>query len=694
MSPASPVSRLLLASFVLMLSPAARAAEGMWLFTAPPIEQLRDEHGVELTGEWLLHMQRASVRFGGASGSFISPHGLVLTNHHVGRGAIQRLSTPERDLLRDGFTAASHDDEIPVPGLELNVLVDIRDVTDEVHAAVEGTPDPAAASAARTAAIASIEAAAGEGGELRCSVVTLHQGGLYHLYRYHRYTDVRLVWAPENQIGYFGGNIDNFEYPRWVIDAALFRAYENGNPAATPHFLPVSTRPLVEDELLFVSGHPGRTNRQLTMAEVRHMRDRSLPDLLARLHRAEVTVHNWSLRAPENARRAAGALMGIGNGHKARGALLASLQDPAFFQRIEQRERELRESIAAEPEWSATLTAWDEIEDAAAAQAQLSLRFGLLEGIQAFDGQLAGHARFLVRAARERSLPSGERLPEFRDTVLPSRELRAFSDDPVYHDLDEIRLASSLGWLIERLGADDPLVVEVMDGLPPGERAATLVRGSRLADPAHRRELYDASPEDIETCEDPLIVLMRLVDREARALRKQWDELSERKEQAYGRIARARFAIQGDRIAPDASGTLRLSYGVVRGYAERGEVLPFQTTLDGLFERSEMMLGASPFELPSRWTAARDSLDPATPMVFVTTHDIVGGNSGSPIINLAGEVVGTVFDGNIHSPARDLAFCDERARTQSVHMAAVVAALRTIDHAQRLLKEMDLRESN
>jgi len=684
--------RPLLATLLATLVPAARGGEGMWLFNAPPGERLLEDHGVELSEDWLLRMQRASVNFGGGSGSFISPRGLVLTNHHVGRGAIQRLSTPERDLLRDGFTAASVGEEIPVPGLELSVLVDIRDVTDAVNSAVATAADPAAAITARAAAIAGIEADAAAEGGLRGSVVTLHQGGLYHLYRYHRYTDVRLVWAPENQIGYFGGNIDNFEYPRWVIDAALFRVYEDGEPAETPDFLPVSTAALEEEQLLFVSGHPGRTNRQLTLAEVRRMRDHSLPEMLARLHRSEVVVHNWSLRAPENARRASSALMGIGNGHKARGALLASLQDPAFFERIERRERQLRDAVAADPQWASTLDAWAEIEDAAAAKDGLALRFGLFEGMNAFGGSLAAHARWLVRAARERPLPGGERLREFRDSVLPSRELRVFANDPVYHDLEEVLLASSLGWMIERLGADDPLVVAIMGGLPPADRAAALIQGTRLDDPARRREIYDAAPQEIDACDDPLIALMRLIEPEARDLRRQWDELSERKEQAYGRIARARFAIEGDRFAPDATGTLRLSYGVVRGYTERGAAVPFQTTLGGLFERSEMMLAQSPFDLPARWLAARASLDPDTPMVFVSTHDIVGGNSGSPIVNLAGEVVGTVFDGNIHSPALNLAYDDERARTQSVHMAAVIAALRITQGGERLIGEMDLRE--
>lgn len=664
----------------------ARADEGLWLFSHPPREALRQAHGFELTDAWLDRVMKASVRFGGASGSFVSADGLVLTNHHVGRSAIQRLSTATRNLAADGFLANTPADELRVPGMELAVLQSIEDVTARVTAAVSAAANPGAAADARRAVLAEIEAESLRQTGLLSRVVTLYQGGWYHLYRYKNYTDVRLVFAPEDEIAAFGGDADNFEYPRYCLDMCLFRVYEQGQPARVEHFLRWAKEPAREGDLVLVSGHPGRTDRQLTLAELVTLRDVALPQSLESLQRTEVVLEAWGERLGENQRRADRVLAGVLNNRKRTIGQLGALQDPTFFAGLADREAALRARLQAAGEQRA-LQAFERLAAGEVERRAAWVRTALLEQRAAFGGQLFGYARDLVRVAVERAKPDGQRLREYSEARRSSFELSLLSASPVHEDLERVLLADSLGRMVELLGAEDPTVVKVLAGRSPRARAAELVAGTRLADPEFRRALLAGRAEGADA--DAMLALARQVDDESRRLRAALEARSEAAVQAHADIAAARFRLNGGSQYPDATGTLRLSYGTVRGYTEDGVAVPFQTVTSGLYERNALQKSRPPFALPERWVAGRERLAPGTPFNFVATTDIVGGNSGSPVLNRRGELVGLVFDGNLSSLAIGFAFDDTTAR--AVHVAApiMLESLRVIYGASALVAEIE-----
>lgn len=684
-------SHRLLASILgaLCLSTAARADEGMWLFENPPVRQLEEQHGFVVTEPWLEHLMRSSVRFNsGGSGSFISEDGLVLSNHHVGADAIQKLSTPERDLLATGYHARRLADELPCVDLELNVLDSIEIVTERVNAAVPADASPEEAFRARRRVIAEIEQESFEKTGLRSNVVTLYQGGAYHLYRFKRYTDVRLVFAPELQAAFFGGDPDNFEFPRWCYDVCFFRVYEDGRPARVPHHLRWSTDGTREGDLIFVSGHPGRTSRLLTLAELEYQRDIVFPYLLGRLNRLETLLSVWSERHPENARRAQDLLFGVQNSRKARGGGQAGLYDPALMNRKAGAETAFKQRLSALPEHAEALAAFDRI---AAAQQEIgrhALRFRLLEGAHGFFSDSFSFARTLLRAGEERPKPNGERLEEFTDANTPSLELRLFSDKPVYEDLEILLLGDALTFLAEQLGFNDPTVQAVLEGRSPRVRAAELILGTRVREVAFRRQLFEEGAEAVRAAQDPLIELARRVDAEARTLRAAVEAREEVKQQAQAAIARARFALEGTDRYPDATFTLRLAYGRVLGYEEGGRAVPAFTTTRGLYERATLMNESPPFDLTSTWVKRRRALRSETPFNFVSTADIIGGNSGSPVVNRAGEFVGVIFDGNIHSLILDFAYDDHLARAISVDSRIILEALSRVYNARALVREL------
>lgn len=679
------VAGLLFAAFL-----TARADEGMWLFNKPPVRQVKEKHGFEITPEWLEHLQKSSVRFGnGGSGSFVSARGLILTNHHVGAGMIEKLSTPERDLLKDGFHAKSEEEELKCPDLELNVLMAIEDVSARVNAAVQPGQSPEEAAAARRAVIAAIEKESHDATGLRSDVVTLFQGGAYHLYRYQRYTDVRLVFAPDARAAAFGGDPDNFEFPRYCLDYAFFRAYEDGKPAATPHFLKWKTAGAEEGELVFTSGHPGRTNRSVTFAQLQSIRDEGFPQRLEQLYRSEAIHRAWSDRDPENARRAKGAIVGIQNGRKAIQARLNGLLDPQLMKHQAEEESRLRAAFRAEDEWREADAAFDRIARAEADERVFSTRLRMLEGGEAFATGLFGMARTLLRAAEEAGKPDGLRLRGYQESSRVSLELDLFSEEPVYKNLEALRLENSLTVLCAKLGADDPTVVAILGGESPAERAAHLIDGTRLDEIAIRRKLYEGGKEAVLSSDEPMIALARLVDAEARELRSKAEALDEVIAQAHREISQARYALEGDSIYPDATFSLRLSYGVVKGYHDRADV-PAMTRFEGLHERHRKLGGIPPFDLSAEWLERAGGLDPETPLNFVSTNDITGGNSGSPVVNRQGELVGLIFDTNAPGLVSDFAYTETRGRAVSVHPAAIVESMRVIYRAGRLLAELGL----
>ena len=671
-------------------TPALLGDEGMWLYTNPPLARLKERYGFEPGKEWLEHLQKSSVRFNsGGSGSFVSKDGLVMTNHHVAADALQKMGTPERNYYRDGFYAKTRGEERKCEAMELNVLESIEDVTARVEGAVKGDMKPDQAAKARRAVMNAIEDEETKKTGLRSNIVTLYQGGAYHLYRFKRYTDVRLVWAPEQQIAFFGGDPDNFEFPRYCLDAAFFRVYENDKPAEIKHFLKWSANGCADGELTFVSGHPGRTNRLATVAELEYTRDIGYPYLMQRLYRMEVLLNAFSARSEENARQAKELLFSVQNSRKARLGGLGGLMDPAVMARKRAEEAKLREAAEKDPKLADAKGAWDKVAEVYKTRAKILKRHGMLEGGAAFASDLFGIARTLVRSAQERDKPQAERLREFIDSNKQPLELQLFSEEPIYEGFEILRLADSLASLSEQLGHDDPLVLKVLAGKSPVDRAAELVNGSKLKDVATRKKLYEDGLPAVTASKDPMIELALLVDPESRELRKVMEnEVEEPRRQAYAQIAKVKFALEGTSTYPDATFTLRLSYGPVKGYQEAGKKVAPITTVGGLYERSKGQNNKAPFDLPPLWAKKKDSINLDTPFNFVSTADIIGGNSGSPVVNKAGEVVGLIFDGNIQSLVLDFAYSDDQARAVSVCSQVITEALRKVYDASPLADEL------
>ena len=656
--------------------------EGMWLPNDPPKELLQKKYGFELTAEFTARTMQASVRFNnGGSGGFVSADGLIVTNHHIAADALQKLSTPAEDLFETGFYAKTRADERKCPDLELNVLQEIVDVTAKVNAAVTPEMAPAAAAAARRAVMGAIEKESLAKSGLRSDVVALYQGALYHLYTYKKYTDVRLVFAPEQGIAAFGGDVDNFEYPRFGLDVSFFRAYENDTPAKVPHFFAWSRTGPARDDLVFVTGHPGTTNRLETLAKLQHRRDVNLPYALYRLRTMEAALEQYAARGLEQRRQATTDTHRVANARKAFAGQYQGLLDPKILDVKKAQESGLTTFLGRAGEKELTpddkrMKPWLAVAEAQANLAKFERDYLLYERGDAFFSQLFTIARHVVRLADELPKPSGERLREYRDSNLESLKFELFSPAPMYPGLERVKMAASLTFLAENLGGKHKLTELALAGTNPAGRADEVVSGTKLLDAAERKRLVDGGKSAVAASDDPMIKLALAVDAEARRLRKQFEDTVEEPErQAYAEIAKVRFAAFGKALAPDATFTLRLAFGTVKGYRVDGEELPFFTTFAGAFARAESQKFAEPFGLPARWRDAKGKLDLATPFNFVSTADTIGGNSGSPVLNRAGELVGINFDRNRHGLVRNFVYTDEQARHIAVHGRAVLAAL-------------------
>lgn len=673
----------------------ALADEGYYLYSQPPTKILQERYNFAPTPEWYEHLQKSSVRYGrfGASASLISADGLLMTNHHVGEGQIFKLSTPEKDLLANGFLAHSRAEELKCADAEVYVLETIKDVTQRVNEAVPAGADDAAAGKARRQRIAEIEkeANAAAGTNLRSEVVTLYRGARYHLYTYHRYTDLRLVFAPEIRAAAFGGDVDNFEFPRHALDLSLFRVYENDQPLHPQHYLRWSANGAAEGDLVFVSGHPARTQRLLTLDHLKYLRDVAYPGLLRRLWRREVLLQQFCSRSAENARIGEPELLGVQNSRKAITGSLAGLQDPRILSKKAASEKQLRDAIAANPEYQKNWgDAWERLNTAYAKYREYGETYQALDGrAGGLGSDLFGKARTILRLTAELPKPNGERLAEYQDARLDSLYLGLYSKAPIHTDLEIFNLTSGLALYAETLGADHPLVVEMLAGKSPADRAAELIRGSKLADVAERKRLVEGGKAAVEQSGDPLLKLAAALDPQSRSLRKRYeDELESVERECYARIAAAQFAIRGDSIYPDASGTLRLSFGTIAGYEAGGVKVPAFTRFAGLFERAKLRGPAEPFDLPASWSAAREKLKLDTPYDLICTADVIGGNSGSPLLNRAGEVVGLIFDGNLDSLIWDYIFDAQTARSVAVDSRGLVEALKVVYGANELVREI------
>ncbi len=678
---------------LLLALPALRADEGMWTFDNIPVQKIKAKYGVELDAAWLKHLQLATLRFPGGTGAFVSRDGLVITNHHVGRSAIAQLSTAREDLIKDGFAAANRGQERRVPGLELMMMVATVNVTALVNAAVLPGMAEKEALAARRNALADLRKAEEARTGLTCEPVTLYQGGEYWLYRYRKFTDVRLCAAPELQVASFGGDPDNYTYPRWNLDFSLFRIYENGQPYHPEAFLPFSAKGIGINELTFISGHPGVTYRQQTTAQMAYARDVGIPSQLKALARSRAALVALSATSPEAKRLAAEAIYGIANGQKRLSGQLLGLLKPGNLNQVAEAEASLKAAVAKLPGLAARVGAsWDKVAEAVAKQEPLQARLTTLGSGRV--GTL-GHALTLVRLSAELSKPSAQWLPEFSDGNLKALLGRLYSPRPIRRILDQALLALLLTEARERLGAEHPYVREALAGREPEVAARAIMDGTRVDDPAFRKQLAEGAAAAMAACRDPLIQLAKVLDPFNRAARRQLEEeVTSVITEHGGRIAEARFQVLGRTVYPDATFTLRLGYGPVTTYANGTGTLaqPF-TTLMGMYDRSlgwggnALAAEDGAWTLPQRWLDRQGQLNLATPYNFIYACDTVGGNSGSPVVNAKGEFVGINFDSVYEGQGGYYIYDPDTKRAVATDVRIITEALRKVMGAGHLADE-------
>ena len=674
---------------LLVFASLAVADEGMWTIDNFPSERVAAKYDVTIDDAWLRSAQLATTRLeNGCTGSFASPDGLVLTNNHCIWGCIRNLSSAERNLSDEGFMATGRDQELQCPGQSISVLVDLDEVTNTVAEATKDLED-AEANEARKATLTGLETECetAADGDLKCEAVSLYNGGQYFIYKYKRYDDVRLVFAPEVDIAAFGGDPDNFNFPRWCLDMSFLRAYEDGKPASTPNFLPWRQGGPKADEPVFISGHPGSTDRLLTVTQLKMQRDVMWPLWLLRYSELRGRMLAWANTSDEAARAVQQRIASIENGIKVRRNQLKALHNDSMMARKAEQERELRAAVAADPKLQAAYgEAWDLIDEAVDTYRNFYEEHLFIESAAAFNSDLFDHARTIVRGTAERELPNSERIRNYTDAALPRVEQGLSAARPIDKEYEKLTLTFSLEKMREWLGPDSTHVQRILGKRSPEGLAADLIEGSRLDDPEVRMALWEGGVEAVKASDDPMIKMALAIDPEARALRERYENVVEAPlTRGEEMIADARFEIYGSDTYPDATFTLRITYGAVEGWEEKGEMVDPFTRTSRLFERAT---GQRPFMLPDTWTAAREDLDPDTPFNFVATTDITGGNSGSPIVGADGNLVGLAFDGNIHSIAGDYWFDPATNRTVGVDTAIMLEALQTVYGADYLVKEL------
>lgn len=689
------VSRLSLVA--VLAAGSAFADEGMWTYNNFPSATVKKKYGFEPTKDWLDHLRLSSVRIaGGCSASVVSPDGLVMTNHHCARECIENLSgLKKKDFNKDGFLAKTQADEARCPAYELNQLAEITDVTKRVQDATKAVA-PDKFSETQKATIAAIEKECATSDDFRCEVVTLYRGGRYDLYKYRRFQDIRLVFAPEDAIAFFGGDPDNFMFPRYDLDVSFLRIYgADGKPMKMEHYLAWSTENAKDGDLTFVSGNPGGTSRTLTVAQLDDDRDYKLPLSLFRLSELRGLITEYQTRGKEQKRHSNDILFGVENSIKALKGRRDSLADKAFYAQLAKNDADFRAKVKAKPELEKAYgKTWDEIAALVKKTQEIRKEYNALE--RGLFSDLFGIARSIVRYNDEKNKPNGERLREYTDARLPQLKANVLSNKPIYDELEITTLTWSLTKLREDLGPDHPVVKKVLGLKSPEEVAKAALKGTKLKDlkadkngnaiGGLRKDLFEGGKAKVDASKDPMIELVRSFDAEARAVRTRYEtEIDGPMKKALENLAKARFAVYGDALYPDATFTLRLSYGQVKGYMENGREVKPLTTLAGAFERHT---GSDPFALPKSWLSSKAKLNLETPFNLATTNDIIGGNSGSPMVNQKGEVVGLIFDGNIQSLGGDYGFDESVNRAVAVHSAALVEALDKIYGAKRIVDEL------
>ncbi|MEI8301474.1 MAG: S46 family peptidase [Chlamydiota bacterium] len=675
------IKKSLLTSICIAAYALAPAQEGMWPFNAIPVEQIQKEHGVTLSPEWVEHLQKSCLRVSlGGSASFVSSKGLVLTNHHVGSKAIYNLSTEDNNLIEHGFLAKTLDEELKCPNMYVDKLVSIQDVTEQV---LEGTSDalsPQDREAMRKASIAKITKEAKDTSNLQPQVVSLYQGARYYLYLYERYTDIRLVMAPEKAIAFFGGDKDNFEYPRYDLDMCFFRVYQDNKPLEVTNYLKWSKKAPTESDLLFVAGHPGKTDRMLTSAHIQFLKEIDFPLLLSMLEEKHKHFETFAKESLENKRIVAQDLFSVENSLKVLKAFTKGLKEEPIIENKAKKESLLQTSIGNEP--------WVRLEETLKDAKDYYKTYLLLERASNAYSKLFNIAKHLVRLSDEKIKPNPEKLKEYLDAELPTLELTLLSKEPIYKNLEKAHLTATFTWLIQSLGVTHPVTTLILQNRSLEEAVDFLVNSTSLHNLGYREHLYN-NLDKLHECSDPFILLVKALDPYMREIRKLKEERFDSiTNDCYTQITHILFNTFGESIYPDATFTLRLSIGSMKGYKEGSTTISPTTTLYDIFDYAKSHSGEESYALPQSWLDKASLLNKNTPFNFISTHDIIGGNSGSPVINTQGELVGLIFDGNTHSLLWDFAFDDAQGRAVSVHASGILESLKTIYKAENLVKEV------
>lgn len=681
----------LLALATLTAATTLRADEGMWLFNNFPVKAVQQKYGFQMTPQFLDHLRLSAVRFNnGGTGSFVSPHGLLFTNHHVGADCISKLSSAKVDHMKEGFWAPAQADEKPCPDLEVNVLLKIEDVTAKVTEGITPQTPAAEANKSKKAAMTKLEKECNTTTGNRCDVVTLYSGGQYHLYQYKKYTDIRLVFAPEFGVAFFGGDPENFTYPRQNLDITFFRAYENGKPVAVEHYFKWAPQGVKQGDLVFVPGNPGSTGRLATMAELEFSRDLAYKVSLERLATTIAAIEKFGKLGAEQKRQAGETLFGMQNSYKAYSGFMRGLKDQPLMDRKRAEEKKLREAIAKDPAQAEKFAKfWDELSTTYANYGKFYLPLTLLERSAARGSELYALGKTILRYSEETKKPNAERLREYSETALPSLEQGLYSTAPIYPELEKLLVADYFESLQRYLGPEDETVKAVLGGRTPAAAAEFYVNGSKLADVELRKSLAkDAAA--VAASKDGMIVLARILDGRARELRKRYeDQVESVITRAASQIAQARFALFGGNEYPDATFTMRLAYGDVSGYKnDAGQAVPYATDFASFYAKGKT---EEPYIIPERWVKAKSGLKLGTHFNFVSTADTHGGNSGSATLNTKGEVVGILFDGNIEGLPNRFVFTDRQARSVHVSSEGILEALKSVYHADRLLGELSAK---